>query len=134
MYSTAGPELICVPSLAAAIEQLATGRFDVLLLDLSLPDSQGLRSLHQLGARAPELPIVVLTGLVDEDLALAAMEARAQDYLIKGPFNTGRTILRILRNAVRRQHHEWGLRLLAQAAPHSLRRGTTQPSPRRWPP
>jgi signal transduction histidine kinase len=109
------PELTCVPTLAAAVEQLAARRWDAVLLDLSLPDSQGLHSLRQLRARAPELPIVILTGLADEDVALEAMESGAQDFLIKGHFNTGRTIQRVLRYAVRRQQHEWGLRLLAQA-------------------
>ncbi|MFZ1934479.1 MAG: PAS domain S-box protein [Thermoguttaceae bacterium] len=58
--------------------------FDAALLDLSLPDSQGLETIGQLAAAAPNLPIVVLTGVADEAVAREAVRCGAQDYLVKG--------------------------------------------------
>lgn len=60
------------------------GGFDVLLLDLGLPDSQGLDALARVQAQALEVPIIVLTGLGDEALAVKAVGEGAQDYLVKG--------------------------------------------------
>ncbi len=57
---------------------------DMILLDLTLPDSRGLQGLHRLRAQAPEIPIIILTGLSDIDTAEQAVRAGAQDYLIKG--------------------------------------------------
>ena len=57
---------------------------DMVLLDLSLPDSKGLEGLHQLRARAPEIPIIILTGSSDIETAEQAVRSGAQDYLIKG--------------------------------------------------
>ena len=57
---------------------------DMVLLDLSLPDSKGLEGLHQLRAHAPEIPIIILTGLSDIETAEQAVRSGAQDYLVKG--------------------------------------------------
>ncbi|MCK5248252.1 response regulator, partial [Candidatus Bipolaricaulota bacterium] len=57
---------------------------DLVLLDLSLPDSNGLEGLHQLRAHAPEIPIIILTGLSDIETAEQAVRRGAQDYLVKG--------------------------------------------------
>lgn len=57
---------------------------DLVLLDLSLPDSNGLEGLHQLRARAPEIPIIILTGRSDIETAEQAVRRGAQDYLVKG--------------------------------------------------
>jgi signal transduction histidine kinase len=81
----------CAPTLAAALEQLAVGQTDAVLLDLGLPDSEGLGTLFSLRERAPETAIVVLTGAGDEELGLRALRAGAQDYLIKG--ETGAALL-----------------------------------------
>lgn len=70
-----------------ALEQLKSSAFDVVLLDLSLPDSQGLETVVQVRQSVPQLPIVVLTGLQDQFLARQAVAEGAQDYLVKGQFS-----------------------------------------------
>ncbi len=77
-------DLTCVDTLAGGLDALHAQESDVVLLDLSLPDSQGLGTLAQVQATAPALPIVVLTGLADQHAALAAVQDGAQDYLVKG--------------------------------------------------
>jgi PAS domain S-box-containing protein len=72
------------PSLTAAVERLAKGGIDAVLLDLGLPDSQGMSTFEKLHNQFPRTPIVVLTGLTDEVLGLQAVREGAQDYLIKG--------------------------------------------------
>src|SRR6267378_3981690 len=67
--------------LSAALERLAVGEFDVALVDLSLPDSHGLETFERLRTEAPRLPIIALTGLEDEELALRAIHTGAQDDL-----------------------------------------------------
>jgi pilus assembly protein CpaE len=84
-----------------AVKRLRTERFDVLLLDLSLPDSQGLHTFDQAHEAAGSLPILVLTGLDDEAMALSALHRGAQDYLVKGQFD-GSRLLRTIRYAVAR--------------------------------
>src|SRR5947207_1191773 len=68
--------------LASALQHLKEQKSDVMLLDLSLPDSRGLDTVREIRAAAPELPVVVLTGLDDEDLAIETMRHGTQDYLI----------------------------------------------------
>lgn len=68
----------------AALFCLSTQKIDVVLLDLSLPDSEGLNTLRNFCHAAPNLPVIVLTGLSDEEVAIRAMQAGAQDYLVKG--------------------------------------------------
>ena len=62
----------------------ARAEIDLVLLDLDLPDSQGLDTFIKAYAQAPQVPFVVLTGLADETLALTAVRQGAQDYLVKG--------------------------------------------------
>ncbi len=88
---------------------------DAILLDLSLPDSQGLATFVALHAAAPGIPIVVLSGLADETVALEAVAVGAQDYLVKGRVD-GDGILRALRYAIERQRAaEERQRLLAES-------------------
>ena len=87
--------------LATAVARVARERFDVVLLDLSLPDAHGLEGLAALTAAAPDVPVVVMTGLADDAMALAALHAGAQDYLIKGE-DGGRVVRRAVRYAVER--------------------------------
>lgn len=75
--------------------------FDVVLLDLGLPDSQGMETFTRVREKAPEVPLVVLTGLEDEDLAAALVRGGAQDYLVKG-HASGTALLRVLRYALER--------------------------------
>jgi diguanylate cyclase (GGDEF)-like protein/PAS domain S-box-containing protein len=82
---------------------------DVVLLDLSLPDSFGLETLARLRAAQPNVPVVVLTGTADEALALAALRQGAQDYLVKGQ-GDGELVRRAIRYAIGRSHADVALR------------------------
>jgi DNA-binding response OmpR family regulator len=70
--------------LDTGLKLLTEKGYDMVLLDLGLPDSQGLGALKALRAKAPAMPIVVLTGLADDEVAIKAMQEGAQDYLVKG--------------------------------------------------
>src|SRR5437762_7134796 len=72
------------PSLEEAIALLGSGRIDIVLLDLNLPDSRGLETFSKIQRVAPDLPIIILSGLADEELALESVRAGAQDYFVKG--------------------------------------------------
>ncbi|MFA5110319.1 MAG: response regulator, partial [Desulfobaccales bacterium] len=98
-----------VPSLAMGVERLAQGGIDLVLLDLGLPDSQGFETFVKAQAQAPQVPFVLLTGLNDETLALAAVRRGAQDYLVKGEAD-GRLLLRAIRYATERKRVEEALR------------------------
>ncbi|HBB67485.1 MAG: hypothetical protein A2X28_05395 [Elusimicrobia bacterium GWA2_56_46] len=75
--------------LSEAVDLLNKKRFDLLLSDLNLPDSGGLATFRGLQAAAPQTPIIILTGLDDETMALQAVREGAQDYLIKDEVNAG---------------------------------------------
>ncbi|MHB1223424.1 MAG: sensor histidine kinase [Gemmatimonadaceae bacterium] len=91
-----------VATLDDARVMLAGWATDVILLDLSLPDSHGLDSLEAVRIAAPDVPVVVMTGLADDGVALRAVQAGAQDYLVKGRDGAG-AIRRAARHAVERQ-------------------------------
>lgn len=95
--------------LSAGLQRLAQGNIDVLLLDLTLPDSQGFATFEAAYAAAGEIPILVLTGLDDESLAVRAVRAGAQDYLTKEAFAKG-FLPRALRHAIERKEIERQLR------------------------
>ena len=97
-------DLTHVDRLAIAVKLLQIEVFDVILLDLSLPDSSGLETFLSLETIAPHLPIVLLTGLNDESVALKAVRAGAQDYLIKGQVTT-EVLIRSVNYAIERMHH-----------------------------
>lgn len=84
-----------------AAERLKGGGFDVVLLDLTLPDAHGTEALVRLGAHAVRVPIIVQTGLDDEDLAVKAMQLGAQDFITKGKPD-GRLLVRRIRQAIER--------------------------------
>ena len=96
----------------AALESASTddpgGLPDIVLLDLDLPDSCGIATFERLHAACPHVPVMVLTGLADSDLAVAAVHAGAQDFLVKGGTN-GPLLRRLVRHAVER--HEMNLAL-----------------------
>jgi len=102
-------QLIPVERLDEAMEMLKQQRFDVILLDLSLPDSQGLETFVKMHLQAPAIPIIVLTGLDDESLATKAVQEGAQDYLVKGQVNED-LLVRCMRYAIERQRAEEALR------------------------
>jgi diguanylate cyclase (GGDEF)-like protein/PAS domain S-box-containing protein len=88
-------------SLADALTKAALQDFHVALLDLSLPDSQGLETLARLHAQAPTLPIVVFTGTDDDQLAIKALQNGAEDYLVKGQ-GSAELVRRAIRYAIER--------------------------------
>ena len=97
-----GFELTTVKRLGDAIEVLGEESFDVILLDLSLPDSHGLKTLKKLQARVPSLPIIVLSGLDDESMAVRAVKEGAQDYLVKITVDSN-LLVRSIKYAIERQ-------------------------------
>lgn len=90
-----------VAGLSAALREAAGGDIDVVLLDLGLPDSQGLDTLVRLREGVADVPIVVLTGLDDEELAGRALQHGAQDYVVKGRID-GAGLARAVRYAMER--------------------------------
>src|SRR5579871_1612364 len=103
--NAASVELSIVDRLSAGLERISGGHFDLVLLDLSLPDSSGLETFERVHTLAPGVPVVVLSGLDDEAVAVRAVQFGAQDYLVKGQVDGG-TILRSMRYAVERQRLE----------------------------
>ena len=101
--------LIQAGRLDAGIRCLNEATIDVILLDLSLPDSQGVETLIRMHAAARGIPIVLMTGLEDEELGLHLIQAGAQDYLIKGQ-TPAPLLSRALRYAVGRKRLEEELR------------------------
>lgn len=96
-------------SLVASTTRLASAGVDLILLDLSLEDSQGWETLERVRRLAPDVPIVVLTGLDDENLAVEAVRAGAQDYLVKGQVDNA-LLVRAMRYAIERKRAERALR------------------------
>lgn len=76
-----------VASLAEAAAQMDDGAWDLILLDLNLPDSDGIATFQRVHERAADVPIVILSGESDETLSVNAVHLGAQDYLVKGRFN-----------------------------------------------
>ena len=94
--------VVHLDQLNAALARLREQHFDVVLLDLNLPDSEGFETFLRLHGEASEVPIVVLSGRDDEELAFKAVQAGAQDYLVKG--RMGEEVLqRSIRYAIERQ-------------------------------
>ena len=94
--------LQCADRLSSGIRQIADGGVDVVLLDLSLPDSRGFETFSRLHEQAKELPIILLTGLEDGTLAMRAVREGAQNYLVKGAA-TADSLARAVRLAIERQ-------------------------------
>ena len=95
--------------LSRGLIQLGGQNYDVLLLDLNLPDSRGLDTLNTTVKSFPRLPIVVLSGLADDIITVEAVRRGAQDYLVKGEIN-GPLVLRVVRYAIERKQVEAVLR------------------------
>ena len=102
-------QVVWVEDTAAALAALRGGAFDVVLLDLTLPDSHGLQTVRRVQEAAAAIPVIVLTGLADEELAQAALRQGAQDYLVKGKYD-GTALMRAIRYAIDRKRAEEDLR------------------------
>ena len=94
-------EFVCIERLDLALEHVAQHEFDIILLDLTLPDSSGLNTFERMLAQAPTVPTIVLTGLDVEALGAEAVHKGAQDYLIKGQVDTP-LLARSIRYAIER--------------------------------
>jgi signal transduction histidine kinase len=95
-------ELTHLGCMSEAVNHLKESAADVIVLDLGLPDAQGLGAVRQARAVAPSVPLIVLTGLDDEAMAAQALQEGAQDYLIKGQIES-HALLRALHYAIERQ-------------------------------
>jgi PAS domain S-box-containing protein len=103
-------EVSYAASVAAALAALGRQRCDVILLDLNLPDSEGLQGLRAIVRSGYEVPIIVLTGLDDEEVGVEAIRSHAADYLVKGKFDSA-TLARAVRYAISRARAEQELLL-----------------------
>src|SRR5687768_3708216 len=100
-------------TLSDGLAYIDKGRFDAILLDLSLPDAFGLPTVRQVHATSPTIPVVVLSGVSDQSLALQAVQQGAQDYLVKGQGHP-ELLARAVRYAIERKRSEEHLTYLAQ--------------------
>jgi len=108
-------EVECAKKLQTGLERFSKGGLDVVLLDLNLPDSQGLDTLVKVQPQAKDIPIIVITGQADETLALEALRKGAQEYLVKGEVH-GKMLSRVIRYAMERMRaEEWVKAEKAQA-------------------
>ena len=109
-----GMRIVPVETLAGAVEAAAAETVDVVLLDLSLPDSAGVETLERFRKRFPDLPVIVLTASDDAQVAVAALRAGASDYLVKGHYD-GQALLRSIRLAIESGRAERMRRDLAES-------------------
>lgn len=110
VYATDGQFAVThVERLSHALERLQLQHFDVVLLDLSLPDSNGLETFNRFHNAAGNIPVVLLTNRIDESLALRALKTGAQDYLMKEKVISG-VLPRVIRYAIERKHSKQVLR------------------------
>jgi len=107
-HGTHNIKLTHVQCMSEGEKHLADTTVDIIVLDLGLPDAQGLEAVRRAHAAAPRIPLVVLTALDDEPLAARALQEGAQEHLIKGQIDT-RGLLRALRYAVERKTMEEAL-------------------------
>src|SRR6185369_6545219 len=89
--------------LASCLDRLKKNHVDVVVLDLSLPDGNGLETFNQVREAAPQVPILILTGNEDESLAMESLKKGAQDYILKGHVD-GRQLVRTVHYAIERFH------------------------------
>ena len=107
--------VVWASTLGDGIAAATVNKPDVVLLDLSLPDSAGIATVDAMRAVLPDVPIIVLTGQDDDQLAEAALQAGAQDYLVKGQLFQQDALGRAIRHALVRQKLESRLRLFEAA-------------------
>jgi diguanylate cyclase (GGDEF)-like protein len=105
-------ELTCVLRLEEALEAVANTPVTIVLLDLNLQDSSGIETFTRLRDLAPDIPVVVLSGLDDENAAVNAMQEGAQDYLVKGDVS-GAHLVRAIRYAIERNRMSMAIRSLS---------------------
>ena len=111
--------------LATALRRLSAGGIDAILLDLALPDSKGTETFNRAKAQAPTIPIIVLTGLGDEALALKMVQEGAQDYVTKLNLN-GSVLSRAIRYAIERERSEQQIRRFNEELEERVRERTAE--------
>jgi two-component system cell cycle response regulator len=99
-------------TLSKGLERLSRGGVDLMLLDLGLPDSLGLGTFDLANVQYPDIPIIILSGLADEELAIKTVQEGAQDYLVKGDFD-GNLLARAIRYAIERHRIKAELKSLS---------------------
>ncbi len=119
-YDPQGCKLTHVMCMMDAQNELSKHVFDLILLDLGLPDADGLEAIRRARLAAPRTPMVVLTGLDDETVAALALQNGAQDYLIKGQIEA-RGLQRAMRYATERKRLEWMKDEFVSSVSHELR-------------
>jgi PAS domain S-box-containing protein len=112
--------------LSKALILLGEKNYDVILLDLNLPDSRGLETITYTVKRFPKIPVVVLSGIADELITVEAVRRGAQDYLVKGEI-TGPLVMRVMRYAIERKqieailrNNEARYRMLVENSPNGI--------------
>src|SRR5262245_34714153 len=95
----------CVDRLSRGLEFLDSEKPGLVLLDLSLPDSQGLETFDKVYAHSPTVPIIVLTGNDDHVIALSAVKTGAQDYLVKGKLDR-ELLMRAMQYSIERKRYQ----------------------------
>jgi PAS domain S-box-containing protein len=113
-------DLVCANRLAEGLKNLNDTAFDIMLLDLSLPDSVGLTTINNVRAYTLDVPIIVLTGLDDEEIAMQAVQAGAQDYLTKRDLDVN-MLTRAIRYAVERHRLQTALAQAQRQEEESLK-------------
>ncbi|HOU36623.1 MAG TPA: ATP-binding protein [Candidatus Omnitrophota bacterium] len=104
-----GMDIAWEPDLAQGLRYLAAKPVDIVLLDLILPDSQGLETFTKISLLSPSVPIIVMTGVDDETVAVSAVRSGAQDYIVKGQVD-GQVLVKSIRYAIERKRIEEDLR------------------------
>lgn len=113
-------DLVFASDMAEAERHIANTVFSIILLDLGLPDAQGIAAIKRTHAAAPSVPLVVLSGMDDEDVAAQSLQEGAQDFLIKGQIES-RSLVRALRYATERKRLEWLKDEFVSTVSHELR-------------
>lgn len=124
IFGAAGPwEVEVCGRLASALVRLAAGGVDAVLLDMGLPDAEGVAAVQDVCSAFPAVPVLVLTATEDDALGLTAVQAGAQDYLVKGQVETS-LLPRAIRYAIERKRNSDALRQLEKAF-HTMQLGVT---------
>lgn len=100
-------DLVRADRLSVGLTRLQRGGIDLVLLDLLLPDSQGLETFRRVRTHAPDVPVVILSGVEDDVLAMQAVREGAEDYLVKGNVR-GRSLVRVIRYTIERHRARHG--------------------------
>ncbi len=111
----------CETTLSSALTRLGFQKFDVVLLDLNLPDSKGFETFTRVVAAVPKTPVIILSGeCLEEDVAVQAVECGAQEYLMKGELDL-KTLVRTLRHAIARKAMQEDLKATNQALEEKMK-------------